>query len=337
MKKLIYKFALLAALLVLMNWIYGKFFYKADLLKHSDEVQLSWKVAEDSCVIVYTGESSNHTYSWNDKDQRKISDFIFDHFPDVRCGDMTKNASHGEVYYYLLKSIPEDSPVKTVIVTMNLRSFGYGWIESDLETPIQKQLVLLKDAPPLFNRFRLAFKDYEIVTNEERGERRMAHRHDDPLVFPYEFPYHTNYEWDYATNEKGILNEDGTRNKELSFLAITYIQNFGFQIHDDNPRLKDFDNIVELAHQRHWNLIFNLLAENVEQARELVGDDIVFLMRQNRDYLVNRYGNLENVTIVDNLEAVPDIYFRDRDWTTEHYTEQGRHIIADNVAKALQP
>ncbi|MBE6345868.1 MAG: hypothetical protein E7067_01455 [Lentimicrobiaceae bacterium] len=102
MKKLIYKFAILSLLLILMNWIYGKFLFKQDLLKHSDEVQLSWKMAEDSCEIVYTGESSNHSFSWSDNDRRKISDFVFDYFPDITTGDMTKDASHAEVYYYLI-------------------------------------------------------------------------------------------------------------------------------------------------------------------------------------------------------------------------------------------
>jgi len=179
MKKLVYKFAMLAALLVLMNWIYGRFFFKNDLLKHSDEIQLSWKIVEDSCEVVYIGESSNIMYSWSDTDRRKISDFIFDHFPNLRCGDISKSAAHAEVYYYLLESIPEDSPVKTVIVTMNLRSFGYNWIESDLETPIQKQLVLLKDYLPLFNRFMLAFKAYDIKNKYERLAARIRHRKND--------------------------------------------------------------------------------------------------------------------------------------------------------------
>ena len=326
MKKLIYKFALLAVLLILMNWIYVKFFFKNDLMKHSDEVELAWKVTEDSCVMVYTGESSNHSFSWSDKDRRKISDYLFDYFPDVKCGDMTKNASHAEVYYYLLENIPESAPVKTVIVTMNLRSFGYNWIESDLETPIQKQLVLLKEAPPLYKRFKLAFKDYDIVSNKERTNRRINHRKNDILVFPYDFPYHTSYEWDNATKEKGVKN---------ATMAITYIHNYGFQIHDDNPRLKDFDKIVKLAKKRGWKLIFNILAENVEQAQELVGDDLVFLMKQNRDYLTNRYGNLENVTIVDNLEAVPDSCFIDRTFTSEHYIEYGRRKIAKNIAETI--
>lgn len=336
MKKMIFKFALLAALLVLMNWIYGRFFFKNDLLKHSDEIQLTWDVVKDSCVLIYTGESSNLTYTKSEADHRKISDFVFEHFPNLRCGDISKAASHAEVYYYLLENIPDNAPVETVIVTMNLRSFGYNWIESELETPIQKQLVLLKDYPPFFNRFKLAFKAYDMSTTQERSKRRFAHRKNDILTFPYEFPYRTNYEWDYATNVKGIRNDDGTRNQDLTKMAIAYIQNYAFQISDENPRVKDFDNIVKLAQQRGWNLVFNILAENVEQAQELVGDDLIFLMRQNRDYLVKRYGDIENVAVVDNLEAVEDKYFIDRDFPTEHYTEVGRRRIGDNVAQAVK-
>ena len=335
MKKLIYKFALLAALLVLMNWIYGKFFFKDDLLKHSDEVELAWQVTNDSCVVIYTGESSNHTYSWKDKDQRKISDFIFDHFPGLRCGDMTKAASHAVVYYYLLKNIPENAPVETVIVTMNIRSFGYDWIESNLETAIQKQLVLLKDYPPFFNRFKLAFKDYDIQTEQERSEARYYHLCNDKIVLPYPFKYSTSHEWDYAKAHEGVIDSEGNWNNTLTILACHYIKTYGFQIHENNPRIKDFDNIVKLAKERGWHLIFNLLAENVDRANELVGSDILYLIRQNRDFLLNRYGNIENVTVVDNIGDVRNELFIDQNWTTEHYAEMGRRTIADHVAQAV--
>ena len=336
MKKLIYKFALLAALLVLMNWIYGKFFFKNDLMKHSDEVQLSWKMAEDSCVIVYTGESSNHTYAESDRDKRKISDFIFDHFPNLKCGDMTKNASHAEVYYYLLDNIPKNAPVKTVVVTMNMRSFGYLWIDSDLETPIQKQLVLMKDYPPLFNRFKLAFKVYDMKSDNERDRIREYHKDNDKIVFPYDFKYDNIGDWDRARAHEGVINSDGSWNQALTELACHYIKTYAFQIHDDNPRLKDFDNIIKLAKKRGWNVIFNLMAENVDRANELDGEDVLFIMRQNRDYLLNRYSDIENVTIVDNLGDVRNGFYIDQNWTTEHYFEDGRRIIANNVALALE-
>lgn len=336
MKKLIFKFALLALLLIPMSWIYNKFFFNNDVLKHSDEVKLSWKVTEDSCVVIYTGESSNHSHSWDDNDKRKISDFVFDYFPNMKCGDMTKDASHSEVYYHLLENISEDAPVKTVIVTMNLRSFGYDWIESDLETAIQKQLVLIKKYPSFYNRFKLAFKAYDIKDEKERSEARGYHRRNDKLVFPYDFRHDNAADWDYAKAHQGVIDSNGQWNQALTELACHYIKGYAFVIDDDNPRVKDFDRIVSLAKERGWNVIFNLMAENVDRANELVGNDLLYLMRYNRDYLINRYDKLENVTVTNNLSEVRNGLFIDQNWTTEHYCEMGRRTIAYNVAQALK-
>lgn len=336
MKKLIYKFALLAILLVLMNWIYGKFFLKNDMLKHSKEIELVWDVVKDSCTIVYAGESSNITYLPSDNDKRKISDFVFDYFPNMKCGDMTKSAAHSEVYYHLFNNIPENSPVETIIITMNLRSFGYNWIESNLETPIQKYLVLLKKYPSLFNRFKLAFKAYDIKSDSERMEARLYHKQNDTFTFPYPFKYDNTADWDLGKAVQGVIDSKGKRNKNLTRLACHYIKGYSFMINDDNPRIKNFDDIVELAKQRGWNLIFNIMDENVDRANELVGKDLLYLMRYNRDYLINRYGNIENVTIVNNLGELRNSLFIDQNWTTEHYSETGRRIIANNVAQAVK-
>lgn len=336
MKKLIYKFTLLAILLVLMNWIYAIFFLKKDLLKHSDIIELTWEITQDNCEIVYTGESSNRTYSTSDNDRRRISDFIFDYFPDMKGGDMTKAAAHSEVYYHLLENIPEDAAVKTIIVTMNLRSFGCDWIESKLETPIQKYLVMIKNYPPLFNRFKLAFKAYDIKSDEERAEARKHHKKNDKFIFPYPFQYDNIADWDYGKAKKGVMDYNGKRNNNLTRLACHYIKGYAFMINDDNPRVKNFDEIVELAKQRGWNLIFNLMAENVDRANELVGDELLYLIRYNRDYLINRYGNLENVTVVNNLSDIRNHLFIDQNWTTEHYSETGRRTIAYNVAQAVK-
>ena len=336
MKKLIYKFTILALLMIIMSLVYNKFFFSNDLTKHSDQIQLAWKVTEDSCVVVYTGESSNHTCSKDDNDKRKISDFISDYFPNIKCGDMTKSASHGEVYYHLLENIDENAAVETIIVTMNLRSFGYDWIESNLETAIQKQLVLMKKYPPFYNRFKLAFKAYDIKDERERYELRKYHMRNDELLFPYPFSYNNIADWDYAKARQGIIDKEGKRNQALTELACHYIKNYAFIIDDDNPRVKDFDRIVSLAKERGWNVIFNLMSENVDRANELVGNDLLYLMRYNRDYLINRYDNLENVTVVNNLSEVRNGLFIDQNWTTEHYSEMGRRTIAHNVAQALK-
>jgi hypothetical protein len=206
-----------------------------------------------------------------------------------------------------------------------------------LETPLQESIVLLKARPALFNRFLLSFKGYDVRTNKEREQQRDKYEKV-PLHFLYPFPYRNIPEWREAQARIEIPNPDTASKVNLTMLGYTYVYVYAFQIDTlTNPRIKDFDRIVRLAKQRGWKLYFNLLAENTEQAQQLVkhSDDLLFLMRQNRDLLVERY-HKQGVTVIDNLEAVPDSAFLDRDWTTEHYTKHGRAIIAQRVAEAIR-
>ena len=336
MKKLLIRILVIAALLFAMNWVYSKWFFEKDLLEHSDIIELPRQVVADSCQVVYLGESSNNTYGYAEPDHRKISAMVAEYFPELRVGDMTKAASHAQTYYYMLKQIPEESSVETVVVTMNLRSFGANWIYSKLETALRKQLVLLQDYPPLVNRFLLAFKAYPIRSEKEWSELTMKHWKNDPLEFPYPCEWKNTHQWDSTFAWRGWTDFEGNRDQEMTVLACHFIKVYGFQIRDDNPRVKDFDDIVALCRERGWHLVLNLMAENVDKANELVGKDLMFLMKQNRDYLMNRYGHLEDVTVVDNLNLVRDVNFIDQDWTTEHYYAEGRHIIAEQVAEALR-
>ena len=322
-------------MLVVLNWVYATWFFEKDLRKHSPIVELSWQVTDDSCRIIYLGESSNSHYGDEEQCHRKISDFTADYFPMVKMGDLTKEASHAQTYLYMLKHIPASSSVETVVVTMNMRSFGPLWIYSKLETALRKQLVLLEDHPPLVNRFLLAFKAYPIKTADEWDELVFEHWRNDTFNIP-NLPWYNAADWNYAKYTYGWYDANGERDWDVTALACHYIKTYAYVIKDDNPRVKDFDAIVELCRQRGWNLVFNLLAENVDKANELVGKDLMLLFRLNRDYLLERYGNMEGVTVVNNLSLVRDVNFIDQDWTTEHYYEEGRRIIADHLASALR-
>lgn len=336
MKKLLIRLLVLTALFFMLNWVYSRWFFKKDLVEHSDIVELSWKATADSCRIIYLGESSNHTCGVEETERRKVSEFLGAYFPDVKSGDLTKSASHAQTYYYMLKQIPHDAAVETVVVTMNLRSFGAGWIYSRLETALRKQLVLLQDYPPLVNRFLLAFKAYPIRSEEEWEQLTLKHWSEDPLEFPYDFAWHNTHQWDSAMAWNGWHGPDGLRDQELTELACHYIKSYAFTIRDDNPRVKDFDAIVDLCRERGWHLVFNLMSENVDKANELVGQDLIFLIKRNRDFLITRYDGLEDVTVVNNLSLVRDINFIDQNWTTEHYYSEGRRLIARQVAQALR-
>lgn len=321
--------------LIVLNYVYQYTFLEADLQEHSDIIS-NVRNAVKGTKIIYFGESSNSSVNPNDTDKRSISSMISEYFPELKFGVIERGAYHAEMYKILMHKIPKNSEVKTLIVTLNLRSFNAGWIYSNLETSLQKSMVLLQDRPAFLNRFLLSFKGYEIKSDEERYKQVYHKWKLDTLHFNTPFEYKTVTEWDRATAWGEWKMIDSTWTKKKIELATHYIKAYAFQIDTlTNPRIVDFDEIVNIAQKRNWNLVFNLLAENVEKANELLGEEILFLMKANRDLLVQRYQD-KGVIVVDNLEAVPDLSFTDQDWTTEHYDEKGRHIVAKNVADSLR-
>lgn len=334
-KKIGIKLIALLLVLIALNYVYQYFFMEADLQEHSNIIRNVRKAVKES-ELIYFGESSNSNVNVNDTDRRHISAMIADHFPETKFGVIEQAAYHAEMYKVLLPHIPRDSDVKTLIVTMNLRSFNAGWIYSDLETSLQKSMVLLRERPALLNRFLLSFKGYEIKSVKERHQQIYNKWETDTLHFPYPFEYKTVKEWDKAVAWGRWKMIDTTWTKKRIELATHYIKAYAFQIDTlKNPRIADFDEIVNIARKQKWNLVFNLLAENVEKANDLLGEDILFLIKSNRDLLVDRY-HRNGVVVVDNLESVPDHSFSDQEWTTEHYDQFGRSIVARNIVDSLQ-
>ena len=132
-----------------------------------------------------------------------------------------------------------------------------------------------------------------------------------------------------------FLKPDGSWDLDKIILACHYIKTYAFNINANNPRIRDFDYINDWCQQNKIPLYLNLLAENVHYADSLVGKELVFLMKKNRDYLVNRY-NKNNCHVIDNLELVPGKEFTDQTWTTEHYGYKGRMIIAKSLSESLK-
>jgi hypothetical protein len=322
---------LLLMVMVGLAWIYRQFFWKADLDQYGDQLLEVW-AKSDTCDVLYFAESSNATYAVTDSCTKSISELFALHYPDKVIGSINKGATHAGVFLPLINQIPDETKVKTVIVTMNLRSFGEPWINSELETALMKSNVMYAKRIPLMNKLMMSFGYYDHKTKKERDTIVLDHLKYDTLHFPFEYPYHTIRAWDDAFANGYYLLPDGSWDAKKIALACHYIKAYAFQIDTlKNPRIRDFDNLVSLARQKNLQLVFNLLPENMEYADSLVGKPLTFLMRQNRDLLVERYRRM-GVIVVDNLESVAGHDFRDQDWTTEHYNYAGRKQIADNLA-----
>jgi len=283
--------------------------------------------------ILYFAESSNFSYSHQDTDQRRISDFVADYFPGNTVGVVNKGALHAGVYLELLKQIPDDSPVNTIIVTMNLRSFGPDWIHSKLESLLQRDLVMLRKRPPLLNRFFLGLKAYDNKSDYKRHLLIKKEWNRTAIELSGHPSPQTVIEWSDSILEGQINPRLDSADRSL---AATYIRIFAFSIDTlTNPRIRDFDAIADYAKQRGWRLVFNLLSENTGQAVSLAGEELTGIMKRNRDLLVKRYQG-KGAIVADNLETVDNKEFIDRTWPTEHYTEKGRKAVAHQVAISMK-
>ncbi|MGB0431754.1 MAG: DUF4843 domain-containing protein, partial [Bacteroidia bacterium] len=132
-----------------------------------------------------------------------------------------------------------------------------------------------------------------------------------------------------------VKDTNGNIDWPRTSLATSNVKCFGFELDTNSQRIKDFDKIVKLAEHNNWNLIFNLMPENLENARKLVGNDLAGLMLKNKNKLVERYTQ-KGVQVVDNFNIVAHELFIDKDFPTEHYAQKGRKAVAANVATAIK-
>ena len=291
---------------------------------------------QDTCDVLYFGESSNFSYHpTRDSLQDRISDFISYGFPELRFGTINSSAYHAGIYLPLIERIRSNSQVEFVIVTLNMRTLDQAAIYSELESALQQSARFYKPAPALINRLLVSLHYYDDRDAMERDRLKWREWTYDSLTSDapgIAFEPNTIRRWCETIK---FPNADGIDSMEKRALADHYIKAYAFEIDEENPRIKDLDQIVRVCAERKFKLVFNLLAENVEYADSLVGENLVWLMRKNRDYLKQRYNSVD-VRLVDNLESVAGKHYTDQNWTTEHYDQVGRQIIARNVQDTLR-
>ena len=320
----------LCLLMLALNAFYTRFLWERDLKKYDAHLLLELREREDTADIFYLAESSNFSIHPKDTQRMPISYLLNAQIPE-RVATLNKGAYHAGLFYDLIRQM-RSTTIHTVVVTMNLRTLNQATIHGDLETALQKQDRLFKPCPPLLNRFLLTLNAYDDTPYEERNRAMWVSWAKDTLRSDeVEFPAPTIKAW-CALGD--LYDANGNIDPARSALADHYVKAYAFQITEDNPRVRQFDRIADYCKKKGYRLVFNLLAENVEYAEALCGPSLPWLMRTNRDFLVQRYTDM-GVLVVDNLEAVAGVHYTEQDWTSEHYDQVGRQQIADRLAAAL--
>lgn len=320
---------IIAAFAVAVNYFYAFVFWEKELQTEAPDLLKMQKIS-DSCDILYFGESSNISYDpVKDTITTSISGLIAQNIKGKILGDITHQAYHAGIYLPLIKRIESESRVKFVIVTLNLRTLGPPCVHSGLESALQKQALYYSNLPPVLIHLWAALNFYDNQTEYDRDYKLWKQWTNDILeVEGINFKYKNVKLWCEA--EKYRL-PDGSEDMPKRTLADHYVKAYAFVLNENNPRVKDLDEIVKICKAKKIDLYYNLLAENTQYAANLAGNELVKLIRYNRDFLIKRYNN-DFVKTIDNLEIVAGIDFTDQNWTTEHYNYTGRNTIAMRVA-----
>lgn len=323
----------IAILFILLNEVYYFTFWKIDVNKHADTLENLWVVDPNSDGI-YFGESSNFHQSTGETKKHRISHILDTLVPNYNIGTVDNAGLHSGTYFSLIRNIAKLKKLKFVVVTMNIRSFGPVWIHSDFETNLSKAERLIAPGPKLWNRFLISMNEYDLKTNQQRADELQYAFINEKFSVP-NLPFQCIADWDKAIAWKEWYGVRKLENQEEIALATQYIKNFAFKIDvNTNPRIHDFDAIIDWGNKHNCKVIFNILGENIEEASTLIGPTIVHLIKSNRDILIKRYRN-KGAIVVDNLTAIPNESFVDRNWPTEHYNLIGKQIIAKNLADVI--
>ncbi len=334
MKKILAYILVFIAIIFVANYSYVKLgLYDADIIKCNAELIYKLDSSLNTHNIMYFGESSNFTFSEKDSSKRSISELIEQNNPNYKILTISKGAIHAGTFKLFIKRINTTSSIKTVILTVNLRSFGINWIESDLETNLSRANILYSTLPPIVKKCFLSFKAYDNQELFKRKETIKWHYKHDKFKLPV-LKYENVRDWDKDLFNKGVLNANGIKDEERTNIACHFIKNYAFTINENNPRIKDLDEIITYCATNKITLIFNILPENYERASQLCGKDLEVLMRDNITFIKKRYES--KTLLINNFDLLKDSCFIDRNWPTEHYIYFGRKAVSDKINEQLK-
>lgn len=328
LKKIIPKVILLLIALIGLNYIYKATLWQTDV--EYSKINGAIKSTKNADIL-YLGDCSDSYFGPGKDHEKGISQLLDSLLPHKKVATISETGFHAGFFSGILNSLPKKSTINTIVVTMNLRSFSANVLHAFTANSIQQRVTMLNNNPPLLNRFLLTFKPFKTYRGLEAKEVLLSLQKNDKIPLA---PFKSLYDWKVAI-ENGRYTKPGmSRDLEKNELAIGYIRNYAFQIDlDKNPRIADFDQVVQIAKDKNIKLIFHLLPENINEANQLIGSDITNLINYNRNLLNQRYGT-ENITIIDNLELLDDTEFIET-IPNSHFHYNGRKQMAIVLANFI--
>ena len=351
-KNVVSRLIVVLVILIGFNVLYKKEFYDADVQKYSrvkNRIDSAFKNGE----IIYLGESSNTSYNpWTDTLKQSISDFLQLYIPSQKVEAVTHESYHPGLFRQMLNLQPNNhrpwefmaiNNDQTIILGVNIRTCGPTAVFSGNEASNQQEALFYSKRPSLLTRLFLSLKyyDHRDALEMERLKFqwwRLVDISGDGNVgdtFHISNKYKTVKTWidDLASDQRPELPV------QVKNMADAYVKEFAFLLDDNNVRVQDLKEIVEICNKLSLNLIFHILPPNKQHAEGLFGNQLKQYLDYNYSFLKKRFAEW-GVTVVDNYnlpEANEKVSrFTDQWYPTEHYDAAIRKAIAKSLVNVIE-
>ena len=369
--KVLLRLAVGAAVFFVANiWYVSSGLYKKERVKFSP---VAGKL--DSAFlygdVVYLGESSNTSFNpWTDTFGYSVSEFLQMYLPQNRVRGVSHDGYHVGLFSQMLGLMPEhwaDSGRKTVVITVNMRSFGPSAMFNGNEASNQQEAIFYSHRTALLNRVFVSLHHYDSrdaremeraktqwfrtkdlrLDNSTNG-RHYGITHGDLVSKGEECYRHNTVKWWLRDLQRQFAPVSGDADlARVMPMAEAYLKEFAFLLDEENPRVQALDAIVSKCKREQVNVVFVLLIPNYDHANRLFGAELTQLMDYNMDFLRNRFAGWEKeynkgdfkVGYVDVQRAYGDWaggkHYTDKWYPTEHVDAHIRQFIAQKTAEKI--
>jgi hypothetical protein len=322
--------------------------------------------------VVYLGESSNTSFNpWTDTFGYSVSEFLQMYLPQNRVRGVSHDGYHVGLFSQMLGLMPEhwsDSSRKTVVITVNMRSFGPSAMFNGNEASNQQEAIFYSHRMALLNRVFVSLHHYDSrdAREMERAKTQWfrtkdlrlnggagyhyGNTHGDGGLKPEGevWYYHNTVKWWLRDLQRQFAPVSGDADlARVMPMAEAYLKEFAFLLDEENPRVQALDAIVEKCKRERVNVVFVLLMPNYDHANRLFGEELTQLMDYNMDFLRKRFEGWSkqynkgefHVEYVDVQRAygawAGGEHYTDQWYPTEHVDAHIRQFIAKKTAEKI--
>ena len=352
-------------------WYVSSGLYKKERLKFSP-MAAKLDSAFGNGDVVYLGESSNTSFNpWTDTFGYSVSEFLQMYLPQNRVRGVSHDGYHVGLFSQMLGLMPEhwaDTGRKTVVITVNMRSFGPSAMFNGNEASNQQEGIFYTRRMALLNRVYVSLHHYDSrdAREMERAKTQWFRTKDLRLNggagnhygnthgdggFKLDgevWYYHNTVKWWLRDLQRQYAPVSGDADlARVMPMAEAYLKEFAFLLDEENPRVQALDAIVAKCKQEQVNVVFVLLMPNFDHAHRLFGAELTQLMDYNMDFLRKRFAGWEKeykqgdfkVGYVDVQRLYGDWaggqHYTDQWYPTEHVDAHIRQFIAQKTAEKI--